>query len=75
MKILSVKQVAEKLNTAEITIRRYISRGDLPAHRMGIEGSRILIYEDELDEWLGRREPVKHSREMTVLEGGRHGNL
>ncbi len=59
-KLLSTKQVAELLGLHEETIRQYIKRGELLAHRIGKE---YRIKEAEIDRFLKERETSKDTQE------------
>lgn len=47
MRELNIKQVAQRTGVAEITVRRWIASGILPAHRVGPR--LIRIYEKDVD--------------------------
>jgi excisionase family DNA binding protein len=53
---LSVRQAAELLDVAPVTIRRKIVAGELPAVQLGGPGSSIRIDRAELEGWLYQRE-------------------
>jgi excisionase family DNA binding protein len=55
---LSVREAAEMLNVAPITVRRKIDAGEILAVQLGGPGSAIRIPRGELDEWL-YAEPVR----------------
>ena len=48
---LTVARVAELLSVAELTVRRKIAVGEIPAVRLGARGA-VRIPEDELAAWL-----------------------
>jgi len=49
MPLLSVADVAERLNVSEKTVRRQIKDGSLPTHRVG---RNLRISEDDLQAYL-----------------------
>jgi excisionase family DNA binding protein len=51
-KWLTVRETAEQVRVSEVTIRRAIARGELPAVQLGGPGSSIRIDEAELERWL-----------------------
>jgi excisionase family DNA binding protein len=55
--LLTVEQVAARLQVSPPTVYRYIGAGSLPALQPAGPGSTIRIAERELEEWLfGSRE-------------------
>ena len=76
MKILSVNDVVERLPFHKSFIYDLIKRGELPAKKAG-KSKGIIILEEDLEEWIRNLpsasqegEPVKHSKEITLLTGG-----
>jgi excisionase family DNA binding protein len=51
-KLLTVAQVARRLNVSEITVRRRIRAGELPAVQLGGPKTAIRVAENELAAWL-----------------------
>jgi len=49
--LLSVSDIAERLKLSTKTIRRWIERGDLPAHRLG---RNVRISEQDLAGYLNK---------------------
>ena len=49
---LTVKQAARRLGLHEITVRRKIHRGELPALQLGGRGTALRILEDELHRFI-----------------------
>jgi excisionase family DNA binding protein len=47
--LLSVADIADRLKLSEKTVRRWIERGDLPAHHLG---RAVRISEDDLALYL-----------------------
>lgn len=47
--LLSVRDIADRLKLSQRTVRRWIERGDLPAHRFG---SAVRVSEDDLALYL-----------------------
>jgi excisionase family DNA binding protein len=47
--LLSVAEIADRLKLSEKTVRRWIERGDLPAHHLG---RAVRISEDDLALYL-----------------------
>lgn len=56
---LTVKQVSNKLNVSELTVRNYIKRGTLKAKRIG---NRILINSFDLENKLKEVKSLKYKR-------------
>jgi len=56
---LTVKEVANKINVSELTVRNYIKRGVLKAKRVG---NRILINNLELEKSLQEFKSLKYKR-------------
>jgi excisionase family DNA binding protein len=59
-KLLTVKEVGERLRTSPFTVRRLVRRGEIPGLRVG---GQIRVSEDELVEWL-----------FDEVKGGRDGD-
>jgi excisionase family DNA binding protein len=82
---LSPSEVARRLGLSRSTVYRHISAGDLPALRLGLDGTSLRVRADELEAWLthGGRRRGAMSDEQTVsprnrmidagCRGGRHG--
>lgn len=51
-KLLTVAQVARRLNVSEVTVRRRVRAGELPAVQLGGPKTAIRVAEDELAAWL-----------------------
>ena len=51
-RLLTVRQVAKRLNLSELTIRRRIARGDIPAIQVGGKHGPVRVNEAELSERL-----------------------
>jgi excisionase family DNA binding protein len=49
---LTVKEVARRLDLHEITVRRKIAAGEIPALQLGGPGCAVRVFEDELSRWL-----------------------
>ena len=49
---LTVKEVARRLDLHEITVRRKIRRGEIPALQLGGPGCALRVLEDKLSAWL-----------------------
>jgi excisionase family DNA binding protein len=49
---LSPSEVARRLGLSRSTIYRHISRGDLPALRLGQDGTSLRVRADALEAWL-----------------------
>jgi excisionase family DNA binding protein len=49
---LTVKETARRLDLHEITVRRKIRAGEIPALQLGGPGCAVRIFEDELASWL-----------------------
>lgn len=52
--LLTMQQVADKLQVCRRTVMRLVKRGLLPCVRIGSYGHLIRIDPDELAEWLDR---------------------
>jgi excisionase family DNA binding protein len=50
--LLTVEQVAARLQVSKPTVYRLINQGQLPALQLAGPGSTIRIAERELEEWL-----------------------
>ena len=59
-KVFNVAEVAEILQTSEVTIRSYISQGELKAFKIG----RILISEKALDDFVFSQEERSEERRV-----------
>lgn len=62
---LTVARVAELLSVSELTVRRRIATGEIPAVRLGAAGrAAVRIPEDALEAWLlSVRQPSTSSPE------------
>jgi excisionase family DNA binding protein len=49
---LTVKETARRLDLHEITVRRKIKAGEIPALQLGGPGCSLRVMEDELSSWL-----------------------
>ena len=49
---LTVKETARRLDLHEITVRRKIRAGEIPAMQLGGPGCAVRVLEDELSSWL-----------------------
>jgi excisionase family DNA binding protein len=56
---LSVKDVAEELGVAELTVHNYIKKGSLPALKIG---RRVFIKRTDLNEALKEVKSLKYKR-------------
>ena len=52
-RLLTAREVAERLAVSTETVLRWVRRGELPANRL--PGGMIRFREDELDAWLAKR--------------------
>ena len=55
---LTVKEAARRLGLHEVTVRRKIARGEIPALQLGGRGASIRILENELERWLFAPDPA-----------------
>jgi nitrogen PTS system EIIA component len=55
---LKIKDVAELLNVSEVTIRRLLTEGKIPAYRIK---HQYRFNREEIQEWL-LRQKVKHEK-------------
>jgi excisionase family DNA binding protein len=60
--MFTIQQTAARLGVAEISVRRAIARGDLPAVRVGIRALRVAP--GALDDYLRRRVVDRREREQ-----------
>jgi excisionase family DNA binding protein len=60
-RLLTAREVADRLGVTAETILRWTRRGELPAFRL--PGGAIRFREDELDEWLAQRATGATDRE------------
>ena len=51
-KLMTLKEVAELLNIAEVTIYRWANAGKIPAHKLGRQWRFVR---SEIEEWLERQ--------------------
>ena len=51
-RLLSVKEVARVLGVSQVTVRRRISTGEIPAVRLGGPGKALRVHPDELAAWI-----------------------
>lgn len=52
VKLVSVKELAERLGLAEITVRKLCSAKEIPYKKLG---SRVLFDPTEISDWLEKR--------------------
>jgi excisionase family DNA binding protein len=55
---LTARECAERLRVSEKTIRRAISKGELPVHRIG---RRVLVSGHDFDQFVGHRRQARYS--------------
>jgi excisionase family DNA binding protein len=66
---LTVGRVAEMLSVSELTVRRKISEGEIPAVRLSTDGrGAVRIPEDGLGRWLEHRR-VPAAVSIPIREG------
>ena len=58
---LSVKEVARHLDLHEITVRRKIRAGEIPALQLGGPGCAVRVMEDDLRSWLAEHRNTAQS--------------
>src|SRR6266511_1176838 len=51
-RLLTVREVADRLQLHEMTVRRMIAEGRIPAVQLGGRGTSIRVPEAELERWL-----------------------
>jgi excisionase family DNA binding protein len=51
-RLLTIREVATRLNVSESTVRRLIDRDELPSLQLAGPGSAVRIDESEFDVWL-----------------------
>ena len=55
--LLTIPEVATRLNVSTSTVRRLVSKGEIPAVRLGSSpASSVRIDPAELDDWLYQQE-------------------
>ena len=55
----TVKKAAQRLKVSELTVRNYIKRGLIVAHKVG---NRVLIETDSIDKALSEVKSLKYKR-------------
>ena len=61
---LTVKETARRLDLHEITVRRKIKAGEIPALQLGGPGCAVRVMEDDLRSWLAEhRNTAQESEE------------
>lgn len=63
-RLLTAREVADRLGVHPETVLRWTRRGELPARRL--PGGAIRYREDELDEWLDERATPTRSLPTTT---------
>jgi excisionase family DNA binding protein len=61
MRLLTVEEVADRLPFTTSAVYALIRKGSLPARRIGEGRGRLVIIEEELDDWM-RTLPVATKR-------------
>jgi excisionase family DNA binding protein len=56
-RLLTVREVARALGVSEVTVRRRIETGELPARQLGGPGTSIRVDAGELQAWLDADPP------------------
>jgi excisionase family DNA binding protein len=51
-RLLTIREVAARLNVSESTVRRLIDRNELPSLQLGGKRKAVRIDESEFDAWL-----------------------
>ena len=72
---LTVAEVAEELRCSELTIRRRIRDGSLPAYRLGAPGSAIRIQREQLVTWLRESTGEQHEPQARAQNQARASHL
>lgn len=70
--ILTVRQLAEYLNMASVTIYRLAARGELPGTKVG---GQWRFHKQAIDEWLSRKPERKRGSILVVEDDGDTGEL
>ena len=52
MKLLSIREVADKLATKESTVRTWINRGQIPEEIVFRIGNTVRIREEKFNRWV-----------------------
>jgi excisionase family DNA binding protein len=66
--LLSLPEVAARLNVSEATVRRKIEAGDIPAVRLGTgPQAPVRVDPDELERWLFAPPPMAPANEAAPL--------
>jgi excisionase family DNA binding protein len=64
---LTVKETARRLDLHEITVRRKIKAGEIPALQLGGAGCAVRVMEDDLRSWLAEhRNTAQGSGEAAI---------
>jgi excisionase family DNA binding protein len=53
-RLLTIREVAERLGVSRRTVQRKIANGEIPAFQLGSKHSPIRVDERELEAWLTR---------------------
>ena len=67
MNLLTVKDVINRTPFSKSYIYDLITKGELPAHRVGKGKGRIVVLEDEFDAWLRNLPPASERGEVYGL--------
>lgn len=54
--LLSIKEVAELLQSKESTVRTWIKRGQIPSHLIFKIGATVRIREEKFNNWINGNE-------------------
>jgi excisionase family DNA binding protein len=52
MKLLSIREVADRLSTKESTVRTWINRGQIPEEIVFRIGNTVRIREEKFNRWV-----------------------
>jgi excisionase family DNA binding protein len=50
--LLTIREVASVLGVSEVTVRRKVANGELPAVRLGGKHSAVRVDPEDLEAWL-----------------------
>lgn len=71
-RLLTARQVADRLGLSTETVLSWVRRGELPAFKLG---RAIRFREDDLDAWLAQRATPGRGVLTTTPGATRHGTL
>ena len=67
MKLLTLQEVADTMKVSELTVRRLIRRGLIPAYKLGDRG-QFRVKEDDLDNYVESHSSARRIAAMTPMK-------